>query len=109
MDYARDVATFEVRYAERIGENWFGRAGEGARQRHRWNYWSDMDFKEALLFKQWDRYTGHPSANFLDFFVSHPLSRNLRISTVISELSGNSVTTLPPFCGLPLWMIPKSS
>ena len=33
VDYARDVATFEVRYAERIGENWFGRAGEGARER----------------------------------------------------------------------------
>ena len=27
MEYERDVVTFEVRYAQRVGENWFGRAG----------------------------------------------------------------------------------
>ena len=45
-----------MRYAQRVGENWFGRAGENAvGGRHQWSYWSDMGFGEALLFKQWDR------------------------------------------------------
>ena len=56
LDYERDVVTFEVRYAQRIGENWFGRAGENAKRKHEWSYWSDMEFEEALLFKQWDRF-----------------------------------------------------
>jgi hypothetical protein len=47
---AEDLLTFEIHYADRIGENYFARH----RKRHDWYYFPDMARNEALLIKQWD-------------------------------------------------------
>eukprot|EP00929_Paragymnodinium_shiwhaense_P008646 TRINITY_DN112604_c0_g1_i1.p1 TRINITY_DN112604_c0_g1~~TRINITY_DN112604_c0_g1_i1.p1 ORF type:complete len:419 (+),score=62.39 TRINITY_DN112604_c0_g1_i1:68-1324(+) len=49
---ADDMAVYEIHYADRIGENWFGRHA----QAHKWFYYPRMEEKEALIFKQWDSY-----------------------------------------------------
>lgn len=45
-----DLVVFEIRYADRIGENYFAKYS----QRHKWWYFPRMTKDEALLIKQWD-------------------------------------------------------
>ena len=50
LDLERDIATFEIQYPQRVGENWYGRASEnvkGGDCKQRWSYWSDMTFDEV--------------------------------------------------------------
>ena len=55
-----DIVTFEVQYADRIGENYL--AGHSAA--HRWLYFPKMVKDEVLLIKCWDSrgqdFAGHP-------------------------------------------------
>jgi len=45
-----ELVVFEIRYADRTGENYFARYRDG----HRWYYYPAMTGEEALLIKQWD-------------------------------------------------------
>ena len=45
-----DLVVFEIRYSDRIGENYFSKVSD----RHRFYYWPEMTQSEALLIKQWD-------------------------------------------------------
>ena len=45
-----DLVVFEIHYADRIGENYFAKHGEG----HRWHFYPALTRDEALLIKQWD-------------------------------------------------------
>ena len=45
-----DLVVFEIRYADRIGENYFAKHADD----HRWYYYPAMTREEALLIKQWD-------------------------------------------------------
>ena len=45
-----DLLTFEIHYADRIGENYFARHSS----EHQWYYFPGMERTEALLIKQWD-------------------------------------------------------
>lgn len=45
-----DLVVFEIRYADRIGENYFAKHSD----KHRWWYFPKMTRDEALLIKQWD-------------------------------------------------------
>lgn len=45
-----DLVTFEIHYADRVGENYFARPSP----RHRWLYFPHMANDEAMLIKQWD-------------------------------------------------------
>eukprot|EP00899_Mesostigma_viride_P018356 jgi/Mesvir1/26521/Mv16177-RA.1 len=47
---AEDLVVFELRYADRIGENYFVVHNPA----HRWFYFPHMTRDEALLIKQWD-------------------------------------------------------
>jgi len=47
---AEDYVTFEIHYADRIGENYFA----AHMPRHRWSYFPRMTRDEAILIKQWD-------------------------------------------------------
>lgn len=49
-----DMRTFQIHYADRIGENYFA----CHQQRHKWYYFPDMLFDEAMLIKQWDSLGG---------------------------------------------------
>lgn len=44
------LLTFEIHYADRIGENYFARY----RENHEWYYYPEMNVNETLLIKQWD-------------------------------------------------------
>jgi len=45
-----DLVTFEIHYADRIGENYFAKEQD----KHAWYYYPKMTRDEALLIKQWD-------------------------------------------------------
>jgi len=45
-----DIVTFEIRYKDRVGENYFAGKSDG----HRWYYFPDMVRDEAILLKCWD-------------------------------------------------------
>ncbi|MEM8562200.1 MAG: CmcJ/NvfI family oxidoreductase [Pseudomonadota bacterium] len=45
-----DLVTFEIHYADRIGENYFAKYQE----RHRFYFYPEMTRDEAMLLKQWD-------------------------------------------------------
>ena len=45
-----DLVTFEIRYADRVGENYFA----GHSPRHRWFFFPQMTRDEAVLLKVWD-------------------------------------------------------
>ena len=45
-----DLVVFEVRYADRIGENYFAKHSD----EHRWYFYPAMTRDEPLLIKQWD-------------------------------------------------------
>ena len=45
-----DLVTFEIRYADRVGENYFA----GHSERHKWLYFPSMTKDEAILLKVWD-------------------------------------------------------
>ena len=45
-----DLCTFEIRYADRIGENYFSRFSD----RHRWSVFPRMTREEVMLILQWD-------------------------------------------------------
>jgi len=45
-----DLLTFEIHYADRIGENYFARHAP----RHAWYFFPQMVHEEAMLIKQWD-------------------------------------------------------
>jgi len=47
-----DLAVFEIRYADRVGENYFARHSP----RHRWCYYPQLTRDEAVLIKCWDSY-----------------------------------------------------
>ena len=47
---ADDLVVFEIRYADRVGENYFA-AGSDA---HRWTYFPRLPRDEAVLIKCWD-------------------------------------------------------
>ena len=44
------LLTFEIHYADRIGENYFVRY----RDNHDWYYYPEMNINEVLFIKQWD-------------------------------------------------------
>ncbi len=46
----KDLVTFEIHYADRIGENYFAKYDES----HQWAFFPAMTRDEALLIKQWD-------------------------------------------------------
>lgn len=50
MSPGSDLVTFEIHYADRVGENYFSRANPA----HRWRYFPEMRREEALVLKQWD-------------------------------------------------------
>lgn len=45
-----DLIVFEIRYADRVGENYFARHSP----RHRWSYYPQLTRDEAVLIKCWD-------------------------------------------------------
>ena len=45
-----DLVTFEIRYADRVGENYLARHAEA----HRWYYYPRLTRDEAVLIKCWD-------------------------------------------------------
>jgi len=45
-----DLLTFEIRYVDRTGENYFAKHAPG----HKWYYFPQMTRDEALLLLQWD-------------------------------------------------------
>lgn len=45
-----DLVVFEIRYADRVGENYFAKHSN----KHAWWYYPKMTRDEALLIKQWD-------------------------------------------------------
>mmetsp|Transcript_12769 Transcript_12769/g.36244 ORF Transcript_12769/g.36244 Transcript_12769/m.36244 type:complete len:350 (-) Transcript_12769:244-1293(-) len=47
---AEDLVVFEIRYSDRVGENYFARHGE----KHRWVYFPGATRDEAVLLKCWD-------------------------------------------------------
>jgi len=47
---SEELITFEIKYADRIGENYFATH----RESHRWIYYPDMVKDEAVLLKVWD-------------------------------------------------------
>eukprot|EP01126_Amoeba_proteus_P000504 TRINITY_DN10147_c0_g1_i2.p1 TRINITY_DN10147_c0_g1~~TRINITY_DN10147_c0_g1_i2.p1 ORF type:complete len:354 (-),score=59.72 TRINITY_DN10147_c0_g1_i2:22-1083(-) len=48
--HPKDIITFEIRYVDRIGENYLARYSPN----HRWVYFPRMSKEEALLLKVWD-------------------------------------------------------
>lgn len=46
----RDLVVFEIRYADRVGENYFAKHSP----RHRWYFFPELTRDEILLIKQWD-------------------------------------------------------
>mmetsp|Transcript_11137 Transcript_11137/g.20438 ORF Transcript_11137/g.20438 Transcript_11137/m.20438 type:complete len:429 (+) Transcript_11137:83-1369(+) len=52
---ADDMVTFEIHYADRVGENYFVRnSPKSPNPAHKWYYFPQMQRDEALAFKQWD-------------------------------------------------------
>ena len=49
-----DLRTFQIHYADRIGENYFA----CHQDKHKWCYFPEMTIDEALLIKQWDSFGG---------------------------------------------------
>ena len=54
-----DLRILELHYADRIGENFIvcpppAASASGSDRQHRWFYFPEMTFQEALLIKQWD-------------------------------------------------------
>ena len=47
---ADELITFEIRYADRVGENYFARASP----RHAWYHFPRLTRDEAILIKCWD-------------------------------------------------------
>jgi len=47
---SQDFLTFEIHYADRVGENYFARHSD----LHKWFYFPEMRRTEAMLIKQWD-------------------------------------------------------
>ena len=45
-----DLIVFEIRYADRVGENYFARHSPS----HRWSYYPNLTRDEAVLIKCWD-------------------------------------------------------
>jgi hypothetical protein len=45
-----DLVVFEIRYQDRIGENYFSKFNTD----HRWYYYSEISRDQARLIKQWD-------------------------------------------------------
>jgi hypothetical protein len=45
-----DIITFEIHYADRVGENYLVSHSDS----HRWLYWPKMTRDEAMLIKCWD-------------------------------------------------------
>jgi len=53
--YTRDdLRVLELHYKDRIGENFLACPAAGDRLQHRWIYFPEMHYDEALLIKQWD-------------------------------------------------------
>lgn len=46
----QDLVVFEIRYADRVGENYFAKYSPA----HRWYYYPNLTRSEALLINQWD-------------------------------------------------------
>lgn len=47
-----DLSTFEIRYVDRVGENYFA----SHRPEHKWIYFPKMSRDESILLKVWDSY-----------------------------------------------------
>ena len=45
-----DLVVFEIRYHDRVGENYFAKHAD----RHRWVFYPEMTRDEVVLIKQWD-------------------------------------------------------
>jgi hypothetical protein len=45
-----ELVVFEIRYSDRIGENYFAKHSDG----HQWYFYPALTRDEALLIKQWD-------------------------------------------------------
>ncbi len=52
--FPKDLVVFEIRYADRIGENYFVKYSPF----HNWWFYPRMNRNEALLIKQWDSHGG---------------------------------------------------
>jgi hypothetical protein len=48
--HLKDLVVFEIRYSDRIGENYFAKHADG----HEWYFYPALTRDEALLIKQWD-------------------------------------------------------
>ncbi len=57
----KELVVFEVRYHDRIGENYFAKFSTN----HQWYYYPEVIRDEAILIKQWDSYGGLARSNGL--------------------------------------------
>ena len=72
-----DLAVFEIRYADRVGENYFARHSP----RHRWCYYPQLTRDEAVLIKCWDSYGR-------DFAPHHATPRSATVPATFALHSG---------------------
>ena len=71
-----DLVTFEIRYADRVGENYLARHAAA----HRWYYFPRMTRDEAVLIKCWDSRGAH-------FFAPEDEARARAAATVPATFS----------------------
>ena len=83
---ARDLQASEVRYTDRTGEIYL----VAHSSRHRWFYYSHMDRREALVFKQYDsqvsgvaRYTPHTAFDLPDIPADAPLRESIEVRFLV--------------------------
>ena len=80
---ADDLITFEIRYADRVGENYFARH----RNAHRWLYYPKMTKDEALLIKVWD------SAGALALDATRPSGHTQTVGNTAADTTNNTLST----------------
>lgn len=81
----RDLRTFQIHYADRVGENYFCCPSPN----HQWCYYPNMERNEAILLKQWDSHG--------DVANDKDVDRVLSTMTVHSAFCDpTSLATAPP-------------
>ena len=82
-----DLRVLELHYEDRVGENFL--ACPAAEQRHRWIFFPDMMYEEALLIKQWDSWG--------DLAKDKPRDEALSTMSIHSAfLDPRTIPTAPP-------------
>ena len=62
-----ELRTFQIHYAERVGENYFAcSSGTDNSRQHEWFYYPQMSIDEVLLLKQWDSEGGIANGSSCD-------------------------------------------